>query len=57
MEEELRDLRLRCVDCGNEFIFEVGEQKYYKLKEYFTPKRCPFCRKAKRIAYGKEGIK
>lgn len=49
MEREPQDLYIICVDCKHEFIFEVGEQKFYKEKGYFTPKRCPSCRKEYRI--------
>ena len=43
-----KDLILRCVDCGAEFLFTVGEQEYYKKKGLYPPKRCPFCRKKMR---------
>ena len=45
MEEEYRDRRLSCKDCGIEFLFEIGEQKFYKKRGYPPPKRCPACRK------------
>jgi len=49
MEEELKDRWLKCVDCSNDFIFEVGEQRYYKERSLLTPHRCPSCRKLKRL--------
>jgi hypothetical protein len=39
-----RDRRLRCVQCGREFIFEAGEQAFFKEKGFQDPKRCPPCR-------------
>jgi len=39
---------LTCVDCGGEFIFTEGEQKFYKDKLLVPPKRCPACRVTKR---------
>ena len=44
----MSDLNLKCVDCGNDFIFTEGEQSFFKEKGLFTPKRCPYCRKQKR---------
>ena len=44
----MNDLKIKCIDCGNDFIFSEGEQVYYKEKGLFTPKRCSFCRKAKK---------
>ena len=28
------DKTLKCVECGNEFIFTAGEQEFYAEKEY-----------------------
>lgn len=50
MEREREDLYIKCVECGDEFIFEVGEQEYYKKNNLFIPKRCPACRRAKRLS-------
>ena len=30
MEEEFVDETLVCKECGNEFVFTAGEQKFYK---------------------------
>lgn len=57
MEEELRDHWLVCIECGHEFVFEVGEQKYYKSKGLLIPKHCPSCRKKKRNLLNREGTK
>jgi len=35
---------IRCVDCGENFIFEVGEIQFYKNKGLIEPKRCKACR-------------
>ncbi len=44
-EPETRiDCTLRCVECGNEFIFTGGEQLYFLSKQLSIPKRCPSCR-------------
>lgn len=39
---------LTCIDCGKEFIFTEGEQKFYLDKLLAPPKRCAQCRVAKR---------
>ncbi len=44
-EPETRiDCTLRCVECGNEYLFSVGEQLYFQSKQLSIPKRCPPCR-------------
>jgi RNase P subunit RPR2 len=46
---ELKDKKLICKDCGQEFIFTVGEQEFYKEKGFTNePVRCKSCRDAKR---------
>jgi hypothetical protein len=39
--------RLKCWECGDRFIFEVEEQKFFKIKGFAPPKRCPSCREKK----------
>lgn len=40
------DKTLICQDCGNEFIFTVGEQEFYQEKGFQNePRRCMDCRK------------
>jgi hypothetical protein len=39
------DRLLPCEDCGKDFVFDEGEQKFFKLKGFSDPKRCPRCRK------------
>ncbi|MGG1659206.1 zinc-ribbon domain containing protein [Brevibacillus sp. NRS-1366] len=38
---------LKCWECGDRFIFEADEQKFYKLRGFVPPKRCPACRERK----------
>ncbi len=38
------DQILTCVGCGEEFIFTTGEQRFFREKEYSTPKHCKNCR-------------
>ena len=39
-EEEFVDETLVCKECGNEFVFTAGEQKFYKEKGFLNkPKR------------------
>lgn len=49
------DKTLTCVDCGSEFTFTEGEQKFYEEKGFHEPKRCKSCReKAKAARLEKE---
>lgn len=38
------DRVLVCVECKKNFIFEAGEQKFYKMRGLSEPKRCHGCR-------------
>ena len=41
-----QDEKLKCEECGCEFIFTEGEQEFYAEKGLTNkPKRCPDCRK------------
>ena len=43
------DKTLKCVECGNEFVFSASEQEFYAEKGLVNkPKRCPECRKKRR---------
>lgn len=43
------DKTLVCQDCGQEFIFTVGEQEFYHEKGFENePKRCRECRNNRR---------
>jgi DNA-directed RNA polymerase subunit RPC12/RpoP len=59
---EYKDKEIKCSTCGTKFVFEAGEQKFYKSikRDRFTgqefpeglpdPKRCPDCRADRRRA-------
>lgn len=42
---EFKDKTNKCSECGNNFIFSAGEQKFYLEKAFAEPRRCPDCRK------------
>lgn len=50
--DELRfqDKVIVCVECGNAFVFNEGEQKYFLSKGLSIPKRCRRCRLARKMA-------
>ena len=49
MAEEMQDITLKCVDCGKDFVWTVGEQQYYKAHDLQNqPKRCAECRRARK---------
>lgn len=37
-----------CIDCGKNFIFTVGQQRYYEKMGFLPPRRCPDCAKKKK---------
>lgn len=43
-----QDLILKCYECGERFLFTVGEQQFYKQKGFVHPKRCEKCRDKRR---------
>ena len=46
--QEYTDKVLRCIDCGEEFIFSAGEQLFFADKGLRNdPKRCKPCKQAK----------
>lgn len=45
----LKDRYLTCCDCGERFIFEVGEQEYYIKRKLNIPRRCPKCRAIRKL--------
>ena len=50
------DRYIRCVDCGEEFIFTAGEQAFYESKGLMNPPtRCKRCRDARKAGRG-EGV-
>jgi CxxC-x17-CxxC domain-containing protein len=43
------DEMLNCVDCGHQFVFTSGEQRFYEQKGFQNkPNRCPDCRQARK---------
>jgi hypothetical protein len=55
MPEELKDKTISCVDCRADFVFTAGEQKHFKEKSLYEPKRCKPCRDARRRAKQSQG--
>ncbi len=44
-----KDIVLRCIDCGREFVFTAGEQAFFADKGFLNePRRCPECRSRRR---------
>ena len=41
------DIKIKCQDCGVDFIFSKSEQKFYEEKGFLPPKRCRSCRNAR----------
>lgn len=45
----MENIKLVCKDCGKEFDFTVGEQRFYEEKGFAQPIRCKECRDVKKI--------
>jgi phage FluMu protein Com len=43
------NVRLRCADCGGDFLFTAGEQQFYASRNLAAPKRCEDCRRVNRV--------
>ena len=43
-ETENQDKVIICSDCGEKFVFSVGESQFYQSKGFDPPKRCRYCR-------------
>lgn len=51
---EYKDKTIKCVDCGNEFIFTARDQAFYAEKGFNNePKRCKACRDQKKARMNK----
>ncbi|MDD4876544.1 MAG: zinc-ribbon domain containing protein [Dehalococcoidales bacterium] len=48
MNEAFSEKILTCADCGQDFIFTEGEQRYFWSKGLAEPKRCKPCRMIRR---------
>ena len=39
------NIEIRCIHCGETFVFSKGEQEYYQNHSLVQPRRCKKCRK------------
>ena len=52
----LEDKTIKCVDCGEDFLFTVGEQEFYREHGLTNfPTRCRRCRDARKASRGERG--
>jgi len=49
----VEDTKIKCQDCGEEFVFSIKDQEFYKKHNYVPPKRCKSCRNARAIRQNK----
>lgn len=53
---EYQDRTLKCVDCGEDFIFTTGEQTFYAEKGFKNePKRCKGCKSKRNQSQSGQG--
>ena len=48
----MKDKTIVCIQCGDTFVFTVGEQERFLSHGFNMPKRCPECRKKKAKGIG-----
>ncbi len=55
---DTQDEKIKCKECGNEFIFSVAEQQYFENLDFEKPKRCKECRQKRKVHFttGSAGI-
>lgn len=51
----MSNIKIKCQDCGEEFNFSEKDQKFYEEKGFKPPKRCKFCRNARKEKHLKGG--
>jgi len=50
---EFEDKVLKCVDCGQDFVFTAGEQIFFHDKQFRNlPKRCKICKQKRSPSKG-----
>ncbi len=43
---ELQDKVLKCIDCEADFVFTVGEQRFFRDRQFMNePRRCKDCKR------------
>lgn len=47
----MEDIKIRCKDCGSEFVFSAKDQLFYEQKGFSRPIRCKSCRELKKKGY------
>ncbi|MEO8724795.1 MAG: zinc-ribbon domain containing protein [Acidobacteriaceae bacterium] len=51
MDFHFEDKSLKCIDCGQDFIFTAGEQLFFHDKQFKNePKRCKGCKSKRQSA-------
>ena len=49
------DKRIKCVQCGQDFVWTAGEQEFYVKMGHTEPKRCKACREARKAERDAKG--
>ena len=50
------DETITCVDCGETFIFTIGERAYFTSTLLAIPKRCKECRAIRRAGFNQRKL-
>jgi CxxC-x17-CxxC domain-containing protein len=53
---DFQDRVLKCIDCGTDFVFTAGEQRFYHEKDFQNePKRCKTCKTKRQSGPSEKG--
>lgn len=44
-----KDITIKCKKCGNDFVWTISDQNFYKEKGFFKPSYCKECRKKMKV--------
>ena len=47
--KDKQNVSKKCIECSNEFIFDMFQQVEFEILRFNEPKRCQFCRGARRL--------
>lgn len=50
----MKDIEVKCKDCGWAFVIRRSEQEYYRQRKFPLPTHCPLCRKKRKKLRDKE---
>lgn len=47
--EGKQNISKTCIECSNEFVFDMFQQLEFEILSYNEPSRCQFCRRNRKL--------